>query len=124
MINAKDVNHSKWTEVTVLFDDDTFSIIWGRYENRQTKSLAMRWNGQPGDDPGYPKLFKNPVWFNIPDWLAGNIFKYLPDKIYEHLDNQYASNFASKEATDAFIAGMEAVREASKEWANQIPGRI
>ena len=45
----------------------------------------MRWNGTE-NDPGYPKLFKNPVWFLIDNKLKLPIVKALLE--LEHSDNK------------------------------------
>jgi hypothetical protein len=37
--------------------------------------LGWRWNGEQGDDIGYPKLFDNPVWFILPVELSIPIAK-------------------------------------------------
>jgi len=52
----------------VLFKGYGFSMAWGEWEDGSLR-LAMRWDGE-GADPGYPKLFKNPVWFILPEELA------------------------------------------------------
>lgn len=62
---AIEVQHKKWNDVTVLLDTGEFSFISGYYMGSKTLNIAMRWNGE-GNDPGYPKLFGNPVWFNLP----------------------------------------------------------
>ncbi len=65
MPRPEDVNPQNYRVESVLFDDGDFSIAWGEWE-AGTMCLAMRWNGE-GNDPGYPKLFGNPVWFVLPE---------------------------------------------------------
>ncbi len=48
----------------VIYDDGDFAVAYGIWEDGGSR-FAMRWNGT-GDDPGYPKLFNNPVWFQLP----------------------------------------------------------
>ncbi len=60
----------------VLFDNDDFSIAYGIWEDGK-KHLAMRWNGDTEDDPGYPKTFGNPVWFLVTEDLKILIIKSL-----------------------------------------------
>ena len=66
-MKAKDVNPSNFKVENVVFENDDFSIAIGIWENKERR-MAMRWNGY-GDDPGYPKLFKNPVWFMVDNSL-------------------------------------------------------
>lgn len=66
-MKAKDVNPSNFKVENVVFENDDFSIAIGIWENGERR-MAMRWNGY-GDDLGYPKLFKNPVWFIVDDSL-------------------------------------------------------
>lgn len=63
MPRGEDVSQSSFPMDLILYDDGVFSIAWGRWE-RVEHSLGMRWNGS-GTDPGYPKLFSNPVWFRV-----------------------------------------------------------
>ena len=74
-MKPENVNPSNFKVESVLFDNEDFSIAYGKWEGKQN-SIAMRWNGY-GDDPGYPKLFSNPVWFLISDDLKIPIIKSL-----------------------------------------------
>lgn len=69
MPNANEVTPKKWKDISVLYDDGTFSVIVGHYDGHDRLTMACRWNGQ-GDDVGYPKLFSKPVWFNLPESFA------------------------------------------------------
>ncbi|MCU0351851.1 MAG: hypothetical protein MUF43_13650 [Flavobacterium sp.] len=69
------VNHSKFKVQHILYNNTEFSIAYGQYEGGQF-CLAMRWNGS-GNDPGYPKLFNNPVWFLVDNKLKLPIIKSL-----------------------------------------------
>jgi len=31
----------------------------------------MRWNGNSDNDKGYPSVFDNPMWFQLPDDITG-----------------------------------------------------
>ena len=73
---AIEVQHKKWNDVTVLLDTGEFSFISGYYMGSKTLNIAMRSNGE-GDDPGYPKLFGNPVWFNLPKSMNFFILRML-----------------------------------------------
>ncbi len=69
------VNPSNFPDAQVVYNEANFSIAWGTWEGKR-KCLGMRWNGG-AKDPGYPKLFKNPVWFVLPDELSKPIVKAL-----------------------------------------------
>ena len=77
-INMKpeNVNPSNFKVESILFDNGNFSIAYGKWKNETSNRIAMRWNGKD-DDPGYPKLFKNPVWFFIDDSLKIPFMKSL-----------------------------------------------
>jgi hypothetical protein len=68
MPKPKNVNPRNFQVESIIFDNGEFSIGWGRWEDG-TMRLGMRWNGD-NNDPGYPKLFKNPVWFVLPHELS------------------------------------------------------
>ncbi len=76
-MDPKKVNPSNFKVESILFDNDYFSIAFGNWENSKEFSIAMRWNGNDGGDVGYPKLFKNPVWFLIHNDLRTPIVKCL-----------------------------------------------
>ena len=82
MPSAAEVHHSKFPVDEVLYDHDGFSIAWGVYDGER-RCLGMRWNGEEGD-AGYPKLFKNPVWFVLPAELTIPILKSLLDTPTDH----------------------------------------
>jgi hypothetical protein len=77
-MKPENVNPSNFKVESVLFDNGDFSIAYGKWENDKNR-IAMRWNGNE-DDPGYPKLFKNPVWFLIDDALKVPFIKSLIEK--------------------------------------------
>ena len=68
MPRPEEVNPQNYRVERIIYNDRDFSIAWGEWEDG-TMRLAMRWNGD-GDDPGYPKLFSNPVWFVLPSSLT------------------------------------------------------
>ncbi len=74
-MKPENVNPSNFKVEYVLFDNEEFSIAYGKWEGKNN-CIAMRWNGE-GDDPGYPKLFSNPVWFLIDNDLKVPIIKSL-----------------------------------------------
>jgi hypothetical protein len=74
-MKPENVKHSKFKVEHILYDNEDFSIAYGQYEGGKF-CIAMRWNGAE-NDPGYPKLFKNPVWFLIDNKLKLPIIKSL-----------------------------------------------
>ncbi len=72
MPNPINVNPSKFTVETVLYDYDDFSVSYGTWNPNGKKVIGMRWND--GDDGnGYPKAFGNPQWFVISDDISKNV---------------------------------------------------
>lgn len=67
-MKAVDVNPNNFKVENIVFENNDFAISIGIWDGNDRK-MAMRWNGE-GDDPGYPKLFGNPVWFLIDDSLT------------------------------------------------------
>lgn len=66
-MNGEEVKSALWKNVTVLFDNDDFSVIAGNYKNEGQK-IGIRWNG--GNKNGFPLGCKgNPEWFVIPPEL-------------------------------------------------------
>jgi hypothetical protein len=54
---------------TVLYDDGDFAVAVGTWQPDQSTRVAMRWNGE-GDGAGYPSQGRNPLWFQLPQYLA------------------------------------------------------
>ena len=74
-MNPKDVNPGNFTVDRIIYTDDTkehFSIAVGTWNDDGTVRFAMRWNGDETnpDDKGYPKVFGNAMWFQLPPDLA------------------------------------------------------
>lgn len=82
MVNPEEVSPEKFQDHVVLYDSENFSVAWGTWEDG-TRTLGMRWNGEPdSDDVGYPKLFNNPVWMVIDHRLSVPFLTALLDKEY------------------------------------------
>lgn len=79
MPNAIDVAPKDWTEISVLYDDGMYSVIWGRFRNNRIKSLGVRWNGGAGEK-GYPSFGKYPLWYREADFLDMPILRGLLEK--------------------------------------------
>lgn len=65
-----DVRPQRWSNVIDLYDDGTYSAIWGSYDGSSERCLGVRWNGNDTDEPyGYPNQGGNPLWYVEPDFL-------------------------------------------------------
>lgn len=62
------VRPKKWKDVINLYDDGTYSAIWGTYDDSSQKSLGVRWNGI--SDYGYPNQGVNPLWYVEPEFTT------------------------------------------------------
>jgi hypothetical protein len=75
MPRPQDVNPRNFKVLSVLYDDGSFSVARGVWEDG-VERLGMRWNGE-GEDSGYPKTFGKPVWFVLPTSLSDPIARAL-----------------------------------------------
>lgn len=83
---AIDVRPKDWSEITVLYDDGYYSIIWGRFRRRPFKNMGVRYN--EGDNPGgigYPSLGKYPLWYVEPPMLVEPILAGLQQKLQSEI---------------------------------------
>jgi len=86
-----EVKPKKWSNEVILFDDGSYSAIWGNYENSTKKSLGVRWNGQ-GSEQGFPNQGSHPIWFVEYKFLVKPIllefyFQTLKSQKNEYLEN-------------------------------------
>jgi hypothetical protein len=49
----------------IIYNDDEFSVAYGRWKDQPDRQVGMRWNGDSEEDAGYPKVFGNPMWFVV-----------------------------------------------------------
>ncbi len=75
-MKPKNVNPKNFKVENIVYNNGYFSIAYGIWENGNNH-LVMRWNGESDKDPGYPKLFNNPVWFLLPEELKTPILTSL-----------------------------------------------
>lgn len=80
MPSVSEVRPKIWDNVLDLYDDGTFSAIWGSREESESRELGVRWNGENGY-VGYPNQGANPVWFSQPSFLEKAILLSLIDKL-------------------------------------------
>lgn len=78
MPSAAQVRPANWTEVTILFDDGSYSVISGKYDGNW--GLGERWNGDNGT-LGFPNQAGHPIWHVVPYFLAPWILHGLLDKV-------------------------------------------
>jgi hypothetical protein len=77
---AVEVRPKKWSHITVLFDDDVYSVIAGIYNRGDHRVLGERWNGEPGK-PGFPSQGGHPTYHVIPDFLKVPVLHGLLDEL-------------------------------------------
>jgi hypothetical protein len=92
-MKANEVRPQKWLwdenyPIRILYDDDEYSVIWGKYEN--VKALGVRWNG--GTDVGYPGQGGHPTWYVEPDFIAIAILQRLLTLAVDNNDREYLDN--------------------------------
>jgi len=80
MPSGREVRPEKWGEVLDLYDDGSYSAIWGSYEDDNNRCLGVRWNGAAGEI-GYPMEEGSPVWYIEPDLVTKEILLALLDKV-------------------------------------------
>lgn len=72
------VRPRRWSNVIDLYDDATYSAIWGSYDGGSERCLGVRWNGNDTDEPyGYPNQGRNPLWYVERGFLARPILSAL-----------------------------------------------
>ena len=71
MKSGNTVRPKKWKDVLDLYDDDSYSAIWGYYDGSVERVLGVRWNGQ--NSLGYPNMAGHPVWYVEPKFLRKSI---------------------------------------------------
>lgn len=82
MPEAKKVTPKRWSDLTVLYDNGSYSIVSGIFEEEdgsQKRALGMRWNGSESD-LGFPNQAGNPIWHVVPDFLTLSILHTILEK--------------------------------------------
>lgn len=80
MPSAKDVTPQKWTNIEVLFDDGSYSVISGIYNDQFC--LGERWNGDK-DSYGFPHQADKPIWHIVPSYFRIPILCKILDLLAE-----------------------------------------
>lgn len=81
MPNAIEVNPTRWSEIIVLFDNDDYSAIWGKYDNYPSRTLGVRWN------KNFPSQGKNPLWYIEPRFFIPSILHAILDMLKTNATN-------------------------------------
>lgn len=76
---ARDVVPNKWSSITVLFDDGTYSVIAGIYEVER-RHLGERWNGAE-ESPGFPNQAGHSIFHVVPDFLAVHVLNGVREEL-------------------------------------------
>lgn len=97
MPKAVDVKPERWSNIIVLFDDGTYSAIWGNYDKSENRVLGVRWNGNETITnqslKGFPTSRGRPVWHVEVSFLTLPIIH----KFLEEVVQLYDANQLSEE---------------------------
>lgn len=76
-MKTENVNHRKFTVISIIYENDDFAVAFGEWEEKELV-IGMRWTGGNDDkNIGYPKTFGNPVWFLLHEKLNSPFLKSL-----------------------------------------------
>lgn len=73
-MKPENVNPKNFKVEKIIYNAGGFSVAKGEWVDDETKRFAMRWNGE-GDEKGYPSVFDNPMWFQLPEGDIKGILK-------------------------------------------------
>lgn len=91
MPNAMEVKPERWSQIWVLFDDGTYSVISGVYDKGRRK-LGERWNGESDSPLGFPNVSGHPVWHVVPRFLELPILHGILDELAKNPGEQVGNN--------------------------------
>jgi len=95
MYRAEEVQPKKWNDIQVIYDDGTYSAVWGYYGGQEQKSLGVRWNGGERDN-GYPNQGRYPLWYVEPELVTKTILLQFQDLVrsqpHSDLRSEYLNN--------------------------------
>lgn len=73
-MHPENVNPKNFNVDRIIYNENGFSVAIGEWQDDETIRFAMRWNGNDdSEDVGYPKVFNNPMWFQLPENVSGII---------------------------------------------------
>ena len=84
------VHPNKWTNVKNLFDDGSYSAIWGNYDNSAKECLGVRWNGI--NNQGFPNQGAYPLWYVEPEFTTKMILLELLSRINKNHNHGNINN--------------------------------
>lgn len=82
MATPQDVKPQRWSNLTVLYDQDGYSVAVGEFKNdagEGVPALGERWNG-PGNSLGFPNQAGHPIWHVVPEFLVGPVLRAILDE--------------------------------------------
>lgn len=88
---AMEVRPEKWSQIRVLFDNGTYSVIAGVYDGDRER-LGERWNGAADAPLGFPNVAGNAVWHVVPPFLEIPILHGLIDELARNPRGQVGNN--------------------------------
>jgi len=117
MPKAVDVRPKRWSNILVLFDNGSYSAVWGNYDDSERRILGVRWNGndvlENQTSKGFPTSRGKPVWHIEPDFLV------LP--LLKNMLTQVAIDYASGKLSEAhFVEYRNNIVHAIQEYALDI----
>ena len=92
-MKASEVNPKNWNwdpnyPIRVLYDDEDYSLIWGKYKEK--KALGARWSGD--EERGYPGQGEYPTWYVEPDFISIAILQRLLTQAIDSDELKYVDN--------------------------------
>lgn len=91
MPKPEDVKSSQAFKLkTVIYNHDDFAIAVGEIVGNPEIQMAMRWNGEKGDEVGFPRAFNHSLWFLISQNLTYSILEGIKDN-KELTEDEYNS---------------------------------
>ena len=82
MATSQDVKPQRWSNLTVLYDQNGYSVAVGNFRNdagETVPALGERWNGS-GDSLGFPNQSGHPIWHVVPEFLVGPVLRAILDE--------------------------------------------
>lgn len=106
MPRAEQVRPKRWSQIRILFDNNSYSLISGTYRHddgtQEDDCIGERWNGQ-STVLGFPNVSGHPVWHVVP--------KFLKEPVLKGLLKELATNPGQQVAERGFTAGARAATE-------------
>ena len=85
--------HDRWTLHRVLIDNGPGMPAYTLGTWDGARCIGTRWNGDDGNETGWPRIFVHPAWHILDDKLIDAVIALLPD----YHDKIYAMRFLNGE---------------------------